>query len=327
MICDAPSIMRPMTYTQPRVKSKTARSRRPQQIDDLFDLLKYRTVMSLNGHARNSVSLVFTSYAKGEGVSTMAVNFAAALSSEQKHKVLLIDMNLEKPSLHKIFAKDKNGDQAESGNDGMSGSGPRRETIKVNPYLDVLVSHDKEPRAATDGMKMEKFSSFVEKSKEQFAPYQQAWSQLAKKRSFRCNLCPDGLGRLADLSCGDAWDKYQGNGDPGRSIVVVCSERGRRILHGAMEAGYVTLKPIGAQQVQAAQVNFLERRKNLFGRLLGMKLLGVPTPRFTGFDLWRDWSRLPLSEKARSILGTMRRLIRKGLWHRQRCVAREPAGG
>ena len=168
---------------------------------------------------------------------------------------------------------------------------------------------------------------YDDRKQEQFVPYQQAWSQLAKKRSFRCNLCPDGLGRLADLSCGDAWDKYQGNGDPGRSIVVVRSERGRRILHGAMEAGYVTLKPIGAQQVRAAQVNLLDRRKNLFGRLLGMKLLGIPTPKFTGFDLWQDWSRLPLAVKAQSILGTMRRLIRKGMWRRQRCVAREPAGG
>ena len=168
MICDAPSIMRPMTYTQPRAKSKIARTRRTQQIDDLFDLLKYRTVQSLNGHARNSVSLVFTSYAKGEGVSTMAVNFAAALSSERKYKVLLIDMNLENPSLHKIFAKDKDGDQPERDNDGRSASGPRRETIKVNPYLDVLVSYDKERRASTDGMKMEKFSTFLEKSKERY---------------------------------------------------------------------------------------------------------------------------------------------------------------
>jgi hypothetical protein len=48
-----------------------------------------------------------------------------------------------------------------------------------------------------------------------------------------------------------------------------------------------------------------------------MKLLGVPTPRLIGFSLFRSWLRLPLRMKARTIAGTITRLIQRGRWRRQ----------
>jgi coenzyme F420 hydrogenase subunit beta len=59
--------------------------------------------------------------------------------------------------------------------------------------------------------------------------YMESWGRLTSYRPLRCNLCPDGLGRVADISCGDAWERYGENGDPGRSIVLVRTERGRHI--------------------------------------------------------------------------------------------------
>jgi len=134
---------------------------------------------------------------------------------------------------------------------------------------------------------------------------------------MRCHLCPDGLGRLGDLSCGDAWHKYAGNGDPGRSIVVVRTERGRAILERARAAHWVELRPIGVADVLEAQKDLLERRHHLWGRLLAMSLLRVPAPRFEGFSLGRDWLRLPLATKLRTVAGTLRRLLGRGRWRRQ----------
>jgi coenzyme F420 hydrogenase subunit beta len=151
-----------------------------------------------------------------------------------------------------------------------------------------------------------------------FIPYMESWGELAKQRPFRCHLCPDGLGRLADLACGDAWEKFTGSGNEGQSLVLVRTERGREILHRAMAAGRVESKRVGVAEVLQAQVNLLERRTQIFGRLAGMRLLGVPTPQLTGFNLARDWWRLPLKEKARTVLGTMRRVARRGLWRRAR---------
>ncbi|PYM38363.1 MAG: coenzyme F420 hydrogenase [Candidatus Rokuibacteriota bacterium] len=110
---------------------------------------------------------------------------------------------------------------------------------------------------------------------------------------------------------------YGASSDPGRSIVIVRTRRGQEILHRAMSARYVELAPIGASPVLSAQTDLLARRRELFGRLLAMKLLLMPTPRFAGFSLLRSWIRLPLLEKARTVLGTLRRLVRRGLWRRR----------
>ncbi len=147
--------------------------------------------------------------------------------------------------------------------------------------------------------------------------YEESWGRLTGYRSLRCNLCPDGLGRVADISCGDAWQRYTDNGDVGRSIVIVRTERGRQILERARRANYITLKPLGAREVCVAQRNLLQRRKEIFGRLLGMRLLFVPIPQFVGFSLFRSWIRLPVWQKLRSVLGTIRRLVQRGHWQRR----------
>ena len=156
-------------------------------------------------------------------------------------------------------------------------------------------------------------------SDEKSLSYMESWGSLTGYRPLRCHLCPDGLGRVADISCGDSWENFSsnGNGNPGLSIVVVRTRRGQEILHRALEAKYVNLQPVGATAVLAAQPSLLQRRRELFGRLLAMRLLLVPIPKFVGFSLFRSWIRLPLLRKVRTVLGTIRRLVLRGQWRRQ----------
>lgn len=151
--------------------------------------------------------------------------------------------------------------------------------------------------------------------REKSLSYRESWGRLTGYRPFRCHLCPDGLGRVADISCGDAWEEFAENGDPGRSIAVVRTRRGQEILHRVLAAGYVELKPVGAEAVLAAQPNLLNRRQELFGRLLPMHLLLVLTPKFIGFSLLQSWPRLPFVRKVRTVQGTTRRVLLRSLWH------------
>jgi coenzyme F420 hydrogenase subunit beta len=147
--------------------------------------------------------------------------------------------------------------------------------------------------------------------------YKESWSRLTSYRPMRCNLCPDGLGRVADIACGDAWEQFEQNGDHGRSIVLVRTERGRRILQGARAAGYVDLQPVTSAAVLAAQENLLQRRREIFGRVLALRMFGIPAPRFVNFSLFHSWIRQPLGIQLRTVLGTIRRVFRRRLWRKQ----------
>jgi coenzyme F420 hydrogenase subunit beta len=147
--------------------------------------------------------------------------------------------------------------------------------------------------------------------------YEESWGKLSHYRPLRCHLCPDGLGRIADVSCGDAWESFGENENPGQSIVIVRTPRGREIVRRAMAANYVQLTPATRENVLAAQPNLLQKRNELFGRLVGLRLFMVPVPHFHGFSLFQGWMRLSLLRKARTFLGTVKRVMLRELWRRK----------
>jgi coenzyme F420 hydrogenase subunit beta len=141
--------------------------------------------------------------------------------------------------------------------------------------------------------------------------YMDAWGFVQKYRPYRCYLCPDGTSEFADISCGDPWHRAIKEGEQGYSLVLVRTEKGRQIIHGAIKAGYVTLRQAEPGVLEASQKNLLTKRGAIWGRLLVMKAFGIPTPRLVGFSLFDNWLKLPLKEKVRSILGTARRIIQR----------------
>ncbi len=159
--------------------------------------------------------------------------------------------------------------------------------------------------------------AYNDRKDRQTMTYKDSWHHLQKFRPFRCHLCPDSLGETSDITCGDAWHSYTGeNENDGRSLVLARSERGLQILHRAIDAGYLDLQRSDSATVIAAQ-GIIQKRQELFGRLLAMKMLMIPTPRYSGFRLFEVWSRNPLTVKLKTVLGTLKRLITRGLWHRR----------
>jgi len=150
--------------------------------------------------------------------------------------------------------------------------------------------------------------------------YKDSWHHLQKFRPFRCHLCPDGLGETSDITCGDAWHNYGGEDkDPGRSLILARSERGREILHRAIAAGYLDVNKSSSGEVVAAQ-GLVQKRREVFGRTLAMKMLMIPTPRYAGYPLFHIWSKNSVYLKFKTVAGTLKRLATRGLWHRRRPV-------
>lgn len=143
----------------------------------------------------------------------------------------------------------------------------------------------------------------------ELATYAEAWGFLQKYRPYRCHLCPDGSSEFADISCGDPWYRAIEDDEPGTSLVVVRTPRGREIVRAAIEGGYVELVTVKPELLQLSQKELQFKRGAIWGRLLTMRALGVARPQFQGFSLFSNWLRIPTHDKLRSVIGTARRVV------------------
>jgi len=139
--------------------------------------------------------------------------------------------------------------------------------------------------------------------------YQQSWAFLQSFRPYATHLQPDGSGEDADISCGDPWYRPVVKGEPGSSLLVVRTERGREFIRKAMEAKYLALTPTEPMKLVKSQENLIGKRRNVWGRRLAFKTAGIPVTRLIGLPLFRLWLGLPSREKLKSTLGTLRRIV------------------
>ncbi len=155
--------------------------------------------------------------------------------------------------------------------------------------------------------------------------YEESWGEiLTNHKQWRCHVCADHTGERADIAVGDPWHRTIEPGERGESLVLVRTERGRRVLREAMEAGYLSLRRADPSILPASQPSLLRGRGAVWGRLLACRLLGAAVPRYRGFPLFRFWwSTLTASQKLRTIAGTARRVL-SGRLHRREPL--EPIG-
>lgn len=141
--------------------------------------------------------------------------------------------------------------------------------------------------------------------------YDQSWGQLAsRQRQLRCQLCPDGLGELADVTGGDAWHR-KAEGTDGISMILARTERGREIVEGAIRDGYLEATPSGYHETVAAQG--LVRRRRVVGiRIAALRTFLLPTPRFPGFRLAAASAQVRLAARVKEYLGMARRIVQRG---------------
>ena len=62
-----------------------------------------RTRISSAENGRANRAIIVTSPGKGDGKSLTAANLALTMAQEYQHRVLLIDADLRRPTLHRLF--------------------------------------------------------------------------------------------------------------------------------------------------------------------------------------------------------------------------------
>jgi coenzyme F420 hydrogenase subunit beta len=145
--------------------------------------------------------------------------------------------------------------------------------------------------------------------------YEYGWGEILQKhRPWRCHVCADHTGEFADIAVGDPWHRPVRPGEPGRSLIVARTRQGADLIRRSIDAGYLVAEQVPNELIEASQPNLLRTRAALWGRLAACRFMGAATPRYRGMPMFRLWLRhLSLRQKLQSLLGTARRVIRRGL--------------
>lgn len=144
-------------------------------------------------------------------------------------------------------------------------------------------------------------------------PYAEGWGRILQAgRRWRCRICDDHTGALADISVGDPWhNPPKGNTDAGRSLIVARTAAGRDLIKAAIAAGVLIVERRDRDVIAKAQPNLLATNAAVWGRRAAMGLIGLPVPAATTASSFATWNgRLSVKAKFQSIAGTLRRIFR-----------------
>lgn len=144
--------------------------------------------------------------------------------------------------------------------------------------------------------------------------YAHSWGDhLSGEVQFRCKICPDAVGGVADIACADAWygddDGYPTFAEQdGRSLILARTAAGERLLRSAMAAGTLAAEPLGVDQIDRMQPGQARRKRLVRARVAALALALQPVPRMTGTCVEAASKRAGLAEQLRNVVGTVRRI-------------------
>lgn len=145
--------------------------------------------------------------------------------------------------------------------------------------------------------------------------YGESWGEILSKHvQWRCRLCADHTGEFADIAVGDPWYREIGAGEPGSSLILARTERGRAFIQGAIDDGYLTAEQANADVLPRSQHNLLKVRGAVWGRIWALRSIGAYAPCYHGISTFPFWLKtLSSREKVRSVVGTIRRCLTRRL--------------
>lgn len=146
--------------------------------------------------------------------------------------------------------------------------------------------------------------------------YENSWVKiLGREIQFRCRICPDGMGEMADIAFGDAWYIKDGSPDfqerPGRNVIIARTTKGLELLHDAVNAKYIETSEFSLSDLEAMQPYQRTRRRTIAARLLALWLLGKATPHYSGFYMVRNAWESGILSFGKQFLGMLHRLLQK----------------
>ncbi len=145
--------------------------------------------------------------------------------------------------------------------------------------------------------------------------YEQSWGEILQKyRQWRCYICPDHIGEFADIAVADAWHHPVSDDQPGLSVMIARTMRGREILEQAVLEGFLEVEKVSPEILLLCRPDQAAYQGRLWARVQTLKAMRVPVPDYQRFRLFGLWvSELSVLAKIRSVLSTFKRVFVKKL--------------
>ncbi len=146
--------------------------------------------------------------------------------------------------------------------------------------------------------------------------YAESWgAHLSGEVQFRCKVCPDAVGGVADIACADAWygdaDGYPSfEEQDGRSLVISRTQAGDGLVNDAVAAGALAAEPLGVEEIDLMQPAQARRKRLVAARTASCRVLLQPVPKMRGLDVGKAARTARVAEQLRNFLGTLRRILR-----------------
>lgn len=145
--------------------------------------------------------------------------------------------------------------------------------------------------------------------------YNESWGKvLGCNIGFRCKICPDGIGMLADIAVGDSWNTKNGYPDftesDGKCFVMVRTEIGSSIMDLAGKRGYIVRNSLNIDKIAEMQSYQYSRRKLEGWRLIPVQLFSGYMLNFKGLRIFRQAATANFFSGIKNMIGSAKRFIR-----------------
>ena len=145
--------------------------------------------------------------------------------------------------------------------------------------------------------------------------YADSWGNILSKHvQFRCKICPDGSGGLADIVCGDAWES-DAQGYPafaerdGQSLILSRTARGEGLVKQALAAGAISCEGLDVSRIALMQPSQAFRKKMILARLAAMAVALRSVPNYKNLNMLKAALTGGVIQNLKIFLGLLRRLL------------------
>lgn len=149
--------------------------------------------------------------------------------------------------------------------------------------------------------------------------YEQAWLDETVPWKydlpFRCKVCPDAIGELADISAPDGWVMKNGkpiyDEAPGVNLVITRTPKGEELANAAETDGALVRSPFTEVELSEMHDDHRARKTHWPVRMLALRVAGQPSLTVRRYRLFSALWAAGFRYSLKSFLGTLRRARKK----------------